>query len=171
VARVDLEDAAATRLRGPAERDVDAHGLRRDHDGRSGSVEPGHQGLEFGVVGHGVDCRAHSFRALVGVEVAAMLLGQRRPTRVVKRQHGPPSRSGHRRDTWEKADVKVTQWFWRRPLSAVVQAFANHGFVVERLVEPQPTEQALARFPEELAKAVGVPWFIVYRLRLAQAVG
>jgi hypothetical protein len=73
-------------------------------------------------------------------------------------------------DTWKKADIEVTQWFWRRPLSAVVEAFANHGFVVERVVEPQPTEQALARFPE-IANAVGVPWFIVCRLRLGSAVG
>ena len=72
-------------------------------------------------------------------------------------------------DTWKKADVEVTQWFWRRPLSAVVEAFADHGFVVERVVEPQPSEEALARFPDELAKAVGDPWFIVYRLRLASA--
>jgi hypothetical protein len=72
-------------------------------------------------------------------------------------------------DLWKKADVEVTQWFWRRPLSAVIGAFADHGFVVDRLVEPQPSEQALARFPDELAKAVGVPWFIVYRVRLSPA--
>jgi ubiquinone/menaquinone biosynthesis C-methylase UbiE len=91
---------------------------------------------------------------------------------------GPPLPSQHGgyfdtelvSDTWKKADVEVTQWFWRRPLSAVIGAFADHGFVVERLVEPQPTEQALARFPDELAKAVGVPWFIVYRLRLGSVV-
>lgn len=92
---------------------------------------------------------------------------------------GPPLPSQHGgyfdtelvSDTWRKADVEVTQWFWRRPLSAVVGAFAQHGFVVERVVEPQPTEQALARFPDELAKAVGVPWFIVYGLRLRSALG
>jgi hypothetical protein len=50
-------------------------------------------------------------------------------------------------DTWKKAGVEVTQWFWRRPLSAFIGAFADHGFVVERLVEPQPSEQALAGFP------------------------
>jgi ubiquinone/menaquinone biosynthesis C-methylase UbiE len=70
-------------------------------------------------------------------------------------------------DTWKKADVEVTQSFWRRPLSAVIHAFADHGFVVEEIAEPQPSEEALKRFPDELAKAVGVPWFIVYRLRLA----
>jgi SAM-dependent methyltransferase len=74
-------------------------------------------------------------------------------------------------DTWKKADVVVTQWFWRRPLSAVMRAFADHGFVIEQIVEPQLSELALARYPEELAKVDGVPWFIVYRLRLYRAVG
>jgi SAM-dependent methyltransferase len=70
-------------------------------------------------------------------------------------------------DTWTKADVTVTQHFWRRPLSADVDEFADAGFVIERLVEAQPSADALARFPEALGPVVGVPWFIVYRLRLA----
>jgi ubiquinone/menaquinone biosynthesis C-methylase UbiE len=73
-------------------------------------------------------------------------------------------------DTWKKADVEVTQWFWRRPLSEVIHAFADHGFLVEEIAEPQPSAEALKRFPDELAKAVGVPWFIVYRLRLGRVV-
>lgn len=69
-------------------------------------------------------------------------------------------------DSWSKADVEVTQWFWRRPLSAVVDAFADHGFLVERIAEPEPSADALQRFPDELANVVGIPSFIVYRLRL-----
>jgi SAM-dependent methyltransferase len=70
-------------------------------------------------------------------------------------------------DTWRKADVEVTQRFWRRPLSAVVGAFADAGFAVDRIAEPQPSPEALERFPAELADVIGVPNFIVYRLRLA----
>ncbi len=73
-------------------------------------------------------------------------------------------------DTWIKADVEVTQWFWRRPLSAVMDAWADHGFVIERIVEAQPSAEALVRFPDDLTQVVGVPWFIVYRLRLRHAV-
>lgn len=69
-------------------------------------------------------------------------------------------------DTWRKADVEVTQHFWRRPLSAAVDAFAGAGFAVDRVIEPQPSPEALLRFPEELGALVGVPGFIVYRLRL-----
>jgi SAM-dependent methyltransferase len=70
-------------------------------------------------------------------------------------------------DSWTKGGVRVTQHFWRRPLSAVVDAFARAGFSVERVVEPQPSAEALGQFPDELGEVVGVPNFIVYRLRSA----
>lgn len=70
-------------------------------------------------------------------------------------------------DTWEKAGVEVTQHFWRRPLGAVVDAFADAGFAIERIVEPRPSAAALDQFPAELQHAADNPVFIVYRLRLA----
>jgi len=69
-------------------------------------------------------------------------------------------------DAWRKGDVEVYQRFWRRPLAAVADAFADAGFVIERVAEPQPSPEALERYPVELAPAVGVPSFIVYLLRL-----
>lgn len=69
-------------------------------------------------------------------------------------------------DTWTKAGLVVTQWYWRRPLSAVMDALADHGFVIERIIEAQPSAEAVARYPDDLTQVVGVPWFIVYRLRL-----
>jgi ubiquinone/menaquinone biosynthesis C-methylase UbiE len=74
-------------------------------------------------------------------------------------------------DTWVKAGVEVTQRFWRRPLAAVVDDFADAGFALDRLVEAQPSVEALARYPDELGPVVGVPWFIVYRLRLLGEAG
>jgi SAM-dependent methyltransferase len=68
-------------------------------------------------------------------------------------------------DTWIKGGVEVTQSFWRRPLSEVVRAFARAGFLIEEIIEPQPSAEGLRRFPEELAPVVGVPNFIAYRLR------
>ena len=69
-------------------------------------------------------------------------------------------------DTWRKGGVEVTQHFWHRPMGAVFGAFADAGFVVDRIAEPQPSDEALQLFPDELAGAVGIPWFIVYRLWL-----
>lgn len=68
-------------------------------------------------------------------------------------------------DTWNKAHVEVTQHFWRRPLSGIVDAVADAGFAIERIAEPQPSSTALQQFPDELAPTVGVPNVIVYRLR------
>jgi SAM-dependent methyltransferase len=69
-------------------------------------------------------------------------------------------------DTWRKAGVEVTQHFWRRPLSAVFAAFADAGFTVDRVAEPQPTPAALRQFPDDLGTVAGSPVFIVYRLWL-----
>lgn len=84
---------------------------------------------------------------------------------------GPERRGGYFdtelvSDTWRKGDVKVTQHFWRRPLAAVLGEFADAGFVVDRVAEPQPSPEALRLFPAELGPVVGMPNFIVYRLWL-----
>jgi SAM-dependent methyltransferase len=69
-------------------------------------------------------------------------------------------------ETWRKADVEVSQEYWRRPLGAVFSAFADAGFAVDRISEPQPSAEALRRYPEELSRLVGVPIFVIYRLWL-----
>jgi SAM-dependent methyltransferase len=69
-------------------------------------------------------------------------------------------------ETWHKAGVEVRQQFWRRPLGAVFAAFADAGFAVDRIAEPQPSAEALRLFPDELGGIIGVPCFIVYRLWL-----
>jgi SAM-dependent methyltransferase len=70
-------------------------------------------------------------------------------------------------DSWRKADVEVSQRFWKRPLSAVANAFADAGFVIDRIAEPRPSREALERYPSELAGIAGIPTFIVYRFTLA----
>ena len=67
-------------------------------------------------------------------------------------------------DTWRKGDVEVTQHFWRRPLAVAVNAFAEAGFVTDRIAEARPSPEALAHFPTELSILEDVPSFIVYRL-------
>jgi SAM-dependent methyltransferase len=69
-------------------------------------------------------------------------------------------------DTWRKADVEVTQRFWRRPLAATVNAFGDAGFAVDRILEPRPDPRAVSRWPDELGSLTNVPTFVVYRLRL-----
>jgi SAM-dependent methyltransferase len=69
-------------------------------------------------------------------------------------------------DRWTKGGIQVTQSFWRRPLAAVMEAFADAGFVVECVAEPRPSPDLIRRFPDELAAVAHLPGFIVYRLRL-----
>lgn len=61
----------------------------------------------------------------------------------------------------------MTQRFWRRPLAAVTEAFADAGFVLDRIVEARPSADALRRWPQQLTELADVPTFIVYRFRLA----
>ena len=68
-------------------------------------------------------------------------------------------------ETWQKGTVEATtQHFWRRPLSLVVAAFADAGFVIDRVAEPRPDPDALVRFPDDLEDVKGFPGFIVYRM-------
>ena len=53
--------------------------------------------------------------------------------------------------------------FYRRPLTAISQALADAGFVIDRLLEPQPVEAMRAvdaKWYERLSKN---PWFLVVR--------
>ncbi len=68
-------------------------------------------------------------------------------------------------DQWTKAGVTINASFWRRPLSAVVDAFADAGFVLERLLEPRASDEDRARHPEEAARLGDVAFRAVYRWR------
>ena len=66
---------------------------------------------------------------------------------------------------WRKAHVEITQEFWRRPLAAVVGAFADAGFAVDRIAEARPSPEAQRLFPDDLTELAREPSFIVYRLQ------
>jgi len=64
-------------------------------------------------------------------------------------------------DDWRVGKVR----YYRRPLTAMVDALAGAGFVVERMVEPQPTEEFGRVDPEGYEKLCRNPWFLVIRAR------
>jgi len=70
-------------------------------------------------------------------------------------------------ETWVKQGVEVTQAFWRRPLAAVVDAFADAGFSIARIGEPQLDDTMRARFGADAAEIEGRPTFIAYLARAA----
>lgn len=64
-------------------------------------------------------------------------------------------------DEWDVGTVT----FYRRPLSAMIAALAEAGFWVERLVEPQPTEEYRQAKPGWYEKLMRCPWFLIIRAR------
>ena len=52
----------------------------------------------------------------------------------------------------------------RAPLSTLVDEFGRAGFVVEKLVEPRPTETMKHKYPEAYEKLSRVPAFIAFQL-------
>lgn len=66
-------------------------------------------------------------------------------------------------DTWRKAGRDFTVRYYHRPLSAIVDAIARAGFVIDRMPEPQPDAKAFNGQPELLAKVSARPWFLFIR--------
>jgi SAM-dependent methyltransferase len=65
-------------------------------------------------------------------------------------------------DEWEDVG-KVS--YYRRPLTAMCDALHAAGFSVERLLEPQPTEDFQRVDPEGYKRLKTNPWFLAFRAR------
>jgi len=64
-------------------------------------------------------------------------------------------------DEWSTGKVH----YYRRPLTAMTNALAEARFVVERILEPQPTDEFREVDPEGHERLSKNPWFIVIRAR------
>jgi SAM-dependent methyltransferase len=64
-------------------------------------------------------------------------------------------------ETWSRGwNVR----YWRLPLSESAAEFSQAGFLIEQLVEPQPTQELHDRFPDEYEKLAREPGFIAFAL-------
>lgn len=68
-------------------------------------------------------------------------------------------------EVWTKGSRDFEVTFWRRPLTAMTKAIASAGFVIEQLVEPQPSPELRERSPRDYADLVTKPRFLFFRLR------
>jgi SAM-dependent methyltransferase len=59
----------------------------------------------------------------------------------------------------------VTVPSYRRPMEAVILPLAHNGFVVERIVEPRPTQECKARDPDVYEKLSKRPGFMCIRAK------
>jgi SAM-dependent methyltransferase len=66
-------------------------------------------------------------------------------------------------DTWTKAGRPFSVRFFHRPLSAIVDALVDAGFLVERIHEPLPEPDAFAANPAFYARMRRGPWFLFLR--------
>lgn len=64
-------------------------------------------------------------------------------------------------DTWDVGTVR----FYRRPLTAITEALSATGFVIERLVEPLPTEAFRRTEPKGYERLMKEPGFLTIRAR------
>jgi SAM-dependent methyltransferase len=62
-------------------------------------------------------------------------------------------------DTWRKGGQEFQVRFYRRPISAIVDALADAGFLIERIPEPVPDPNAFSdrAFYERIRRG---PWFL-----------
>jgi ubiquinone/menaquinone biosynthesis C-methylase UbiE len=68
-------------------------------------------------------------------------------------------------DTWSIGGRGFEVTFWRRPLTAMCEAIADAGFVIERLVEPAPSPKVAERDAEAYEEIRTKPRFLFFRLR------
>jgi len=55
--------------------------------------------------------------------------------------------------------------FFRRPLSDITEALASSGFVIERLIEPKPTDAFREASPKAYERLLRAPDFLLLRAR------
>ena len=66
-------------------------------------------------------------------------------------------------DTWRKGGREFQVRFYHRPLSAIGDALADAGFLIERIVEPIPDREAFADDPAFYERMMRCPWFLFIR--------
>ncbi len=68
-------------------------------------------------------------------------------------------------ETWFEGAGAIEVTFWRRPLHAMTEAISSAGFLIERLVEPQPVPELADRDPVAYEQMRTKPRFLFFRLR------
>jgi SAM-dependent methyltransferase len=70
-----------------------------------------------------------------------------------------------RTEHWSSLDLTVGKW--RTPLTVLCREFADAGFLIDRLVEPQPSAADRDIDPKAYEQLATAPGFIVFRLHRA----
>lgn len=95
----------------------------------------------------------------------ALVLSAQHPTADWLREGGSYFEPTVETDVWQLTSGPQPVRYWRRPLHDLCGAATDAGFVIDRLVEPRPTEQMRRTAPDDFAKLNREPGFLVLRLR------
>lgn len=61
---------------------------------------------------------------------------------------------------------KPVEWTnYHRSLEDFLNPWIENGFVITRVIEPKPTDEALEKFPEQLQETDKLPYYIVFELK------
>ena len=55
-------------------------------------------------------------------------------------------------DIWQTPRGELEMSYWREPITTLTEAAYSAGFLIERLVEPQPAETMRTKYPEDYEK-------------------
>jgi SAM-dependent methyltransferase len=66
-------------------------------------------------------------------------------------------------ESWNKGGTEFDVRFYHRPLSAIVDAVVDAGFVIERIPEPRPDPAAFTGWPGLFERMSSGPWFLFIR--------
>ncbi len=72
-------------------------------------------------------------------------------------------------DEWTTHSGKVKVQFYRRPLNKIIAPVLEHGFILENLIEPMPTEKFKVKSPRNYEKLCNNPQFLFLRARKIKA--
>jgi len=112
---------------------------------------------------HHVDNRESALRELHRVlrPGGGLVLSTTHPTRDWRFQGGSYFDVEQIEETWGD-DWRVR--YWRQPLQQWCSEFADAGFLIERLIEPQPIPAMAKTHPDEYQKLTNEPGLIAFRL-------
>ncbi|MGM7701440.1 class I SAM-dependent methyltransferase [Pseudalkalibacillus sp. Hm43] len=66
-------------------------------------------------------------------------------------------------DEWETPEGSVEVQFYRRPLNEILKPLYLNGFVIEKIIEPMPTEEFRKVLPEKYERLTKRPQFLFVR--------
>jgi SAM-dependent methyltransferase len=91
----------------------------------------------------------------------ALVLSTQHPTIDWLRKGGSYFDIAQETDTWR---LGVDVRFWREPLTVLCDAVHRAGFLIERLVEPEPSDLIRERWPDDYDDLRRAPGFLALRL-------